>query len=1667
MRNVLVGGIVFLLALTCGAQRYGNEWINYSQQYFKFPVYKEGVYRIDSTTLSKYYNLNSTNPKNFQLYLKGKEQFLFIKGESDGLVNGGDYLEFYANSFMGEVDSLIYTNIKYVPNPYAPLFNDTIYAFLTLSNSLNNKRYVLETDTNTVAYPQADYFYAEAVHVQPVDYNFGATYLELGLVTDPHYTQEEGIGTPFQNGNSLITAFPPLLTYTASPTLPFYLTLNYAGNSKDNLIQPDHRIQLFHQDQNNAMVMLSDTIFSGFAPIRKSFALNPQTISPTSNFTLTSLSVPSFTGTNSTMLSFAKIFYPHTLNMNSQSKFNLTLNGSPGTKSFYNFFNLATGASTTILLFDLSAGKKINTVLNGQYIRAVVPGTGNSKYFITTETYTIPITSLVKVNETGYFNYFKKNVGNRPYILIYHPKLATSAIQYRDYRKTVQGGSFDVITATTSELYEQFGYGVNKHPISIRNFLKYLNDSLSQKPAYVFLIGKGINAREVGPSSQTVNLIPTMGSPSCDNLYPAELSVPNNGRQEIPIGRIAASTNKQVNDYLLKVQEHEGSGADDWKKRVLHFVGGDDETLSNRLSSYMQVYERTIKDTLFGAEVLTFKKNTTAPIQINISDSIRNIINNGAALINFFGHGSDQGFDQAIDDPGMYNNKGKYPFVIANSCFSGNIHLQDRTSVSENFVFASEKGSIGFLATTSFGYDNSLHDFTTGFYKALSVTRYNRGIGDVIKEATNQNALSTDKATTFVGLDMTLHGDPAIIISNGGLPDYEIRNSDISFDLTKNTDSLGMKIKLVNHQKAVHDSIYVKIERLFPNGDSLTIMKGIAAPYYRDSMQVNMAIDFDRGIGLNKFKVKIDFTNRVFESNETNNATIGTVDVFVPGGDVMPAYPFKYAIVRKSSTITLKASTTDPFAPYTTYRLQLDTNDLFLNPVTSTLISTKGGVLEWLVNLPFPDSTVFFWRVSRDSISPQKSFVWRQSSFQMIEGKRGWGQSHFNQFKNDNFQFVTYKKDLRKFVFENSRYSVGARSGIFPNLFLTSFNSFFNNYMLDAWSATFDGWNFAVFDSISGQPWKAIAINTPSPGSGIYNNCASQGGRNVFSFGPVSECGAQPWLQDMRNFLNALPPSNYVLGYTTGAFDPKYSQLSTYSNALYTAFESVGLGSIRSTPDTVAYIFFGRKGMIAGQARELIGKNKKEIIYLEDSIKTTWRDGYIASEVVGPSKKWNSLHWRVKPLETSAGDTTLLKLVGIKANGQLDTLQTFKEDSTDIYALSNYIDAGTYPFLKLVAFMRDNVHRSAPQLKRWQVLFEEAPECAINPLKGFASINDSLQEGDVVTFRFPIENIGVKNFEDSLVVTYWIEDNQRTKQLLPASLKARPFKAGQVIVDTVKINSYQLKGNNTLWIYVNPIQHPRYQYEQLQSNNIGRYAFTVHGDITNPLLDVTFDGVRILNGDIVSAKPNILITLKDENKFLALNDTSAFSVFLQTPNQSLQQRIYFAQGLQFTPAQLPKNSASITYQPVLQVDGKYTLMVQAKDRSRNASGASDYRVQFEINSKPSVTSVLNYPNPFSTSTRFVFTLTGSEIPEVFTIQIMTITGKIVREITRSELGYMHIGRNISEYAWDGRDNYGDRLANGVYLYRVITKLNGEDIEKNSTSADKFFVKEFGKMVLMR
>ncbi|MDQ3016386.1 MAG: hypothetical protein M3R25_06690, partial [Bacteroidota bacterium] len=106
---------------------------------------------------------------------------------------------------------------------------------------------------------------------------------------------------------------------------------------------------------------------------------------------------------------------------------------------------------------------------------------------------------------------------------------------------------------------------------------------------------------------------------------------------------------------------------------------------------------------------------------------------------------------------------------------------------------------------------------------------------------------------------------------------------------------------------------------------------------------------------------------------------------------------------------------------------------------------------------------------------------------------------------------------------------------------------------------------------------------------------------------------------------------------------------------------------------------------------------------------------------------------------------------------------------------------------------------------------------------------------------------------------------------------------------------------------------------------------------------------------------------------------------------------------------------------------------------------------------------------FSTATRFVYTLTGEGTPSYYKIQIMSVSGRIVREIAQDELGPLTVGTHMTDFVWDGTDESGGSLAAGTYLYRMIVKDNElEDYKRYNTSRDDvFFNKGWGKLVILR
>jgi flagellar hook assembly protein FlgD len=334
------------------------------------------------------------------------------------------------------------------------------------------------------------------------------------------------------------------------------------------------------------------------------------------------------------------------------------------------------------------------------------------------------------------------------------------------------------------------------------------------------------------------------------------------------------------------------------------------------------------------------------------------------------------------------------------------------------------------------------------------------------------------------------------------------------------------------------------------------------------------------------------------------------------------------------------------------------------------------------------------------------------------------------------------------------------------------------------------------------------------------------------------------------------------------------------------------------------------------------------------------------------------------------------------------------------------------------------------------------------------------------------ENIGGVDFAAPLATRIDLLDANGVSVANNTVVASRILKADSIMTVPVKLNVVGKFGTLTPVVTVNPLQS-RQPELYFFNNTLTLAPFSVVDKNVPPTLDVAFDGRHLLNGDIVSPTPAINIQLRDEDRLRFINKPSYFTVLLQKPGAATATLISpTSPELQFSADSTSQTGtvARLQYNPGKTTpldNGIYTLQVQGRDPSGNAAGTQNYQVKFEVVSASTITNVFPYPNPVTSKARFVFTVTGTELPRDMKIQIMTLTGKVVREIFMNELGPLHIGNNITDYAWDGTDQYGDRLANGTYLYRVSLNDPSGQFSKRNTAGDQGFQKDWGKLVLLR
>ncbi len=222
-------------------------------------------------------------------------------------------------------------------------------------------------------------------------------------------------------------------------------------------------------------------------------------------------------------------------------------------------------------------------------------------------------------------------------------------------------------------------------------------------------------------------------------------------------------------------------------------------------------------------------------------------------------------------------------------------------------------------------------------------------------------------------------------------------------------------------------------------------------------------------------------------------------------------------------------------------------------------------------------------------------------------------------------------------------------------------------------------------------------------------------------------------------------------------------------------------------------------------------------------------------------------------------------------------------------------------------------------------------------------------------------------------------------------------------------------------------------------------------DDEGPVVDVFMNTEDFVFGGLTNDKPVLLVKMKDDNGINVVGNSIGHDLEGVLDNNT--QSTYLLND--FYEAELDDYTRGTVRYPLAKLaEGRHTFKVKAWDVANNsAEGYTEFIVA--ASEKIALEHVLNYPNPFTDQTCFQFdhNMAGQELDVL--IQIYTISGRLVKSLQQSMFsdGAMRLGDCIT---WDGKDDYGDRLARGVYLYKVKVRtqtsgnstLDGEsDFEK--------------------
>jgi len=207
-------------------------------------------------------------------------------------------------------------------------------------------------------------------------------------------------------------------------------------------------------------------------------------------------------------------------------------------------------------------------------------------------------------------------------------------------------------------------------------------------------------------------------------------------------------------------------------------------------------------------------------------------------------------------------------------------------------------------------------------------------------------------------------------------------------------------------------------------------------------------------------------------------------------------------------------------------------------------------------------------------------------------------------------------------------------------------------------------------------------------------------------------------------------------------------------------------------------------------------------------------------------------------------------------------------------------------------------------------------------------------------------------------------------------------------------------------------------------------------DRVGPTIRIGFEGVENFNtGDVVGDQPVLRATISDTLSGVNITGEIGHKITLALDGRT-DDKIDITDLFNYDSGSYTRGAA--LYPLGALAEGRHTVEIKAWDNLNNSNSAT---VEFVVRAGSGFAldeeTVMNYPNPFRNRTTFTFVM-GPGDAEVH-IKIFTLSGRLIRTLESAG------NDGFNQIEWDGRDEDGDQLANGVYLYKIIAtqRLGGE------------------------